>query len=53
MNLLTAVLLQIWQLPQNLVGLVFGWLLRSVMPEVNITDGMPWSRKGFWSEMER
>ena len=28
MNLLTAVLLQIWQLPQNLVGLVFGWFLK-------------------------
>ena len=28
MNLLTAVLLQIWQLPQNLAGLVFGWFLR-------------------------
>ena len=25
---LTAVLLQVWQLPQNLVGLVFGWFLK-------------------------
>ncbi|MBR3388268.1 MAG: hypothetical protein IKG84_08595 [Bacteroidales bacterium] len=28
MNLLIAVLLQVWQLPQNLVGLVFGWFLK-------------------------
>ena len=28
MNLLTAALLQVWQLPQNLVGLVFGWFLK-------------------------
>ena len=28
MNLLIAVLLQVWQLPQNLVGIVFGWFLR-------------------------
>ena len=26
--LVTAVFLQVWQLPQNLVGLVFGWFLK-------------------------
>ena len=26
--LLTAFFLQVWQLPQNLVGLVFGWFLK-------------------------
>ena len=24
-----------------------------VIPEVNMTDGTPWSRKGFWSLMVR
>ena len=28
MSLVAAVFLQIWQLPQNLVGLVFGWFLK-------------------------
>ena len=28
LTLLAAVLLQVWQLPQNLAGLVFGWFLR-------------------------
>ena len=28
LSLLTAVFLQVWQLPQNLAGLVFGWFLK-------------------------
>ena len=28
LTVLTAVILQVWQLPQNLVGLVFGWFLK-------------------------
>jgi len=28
LSVTTAVLLQVWQLPQNLVGLVFGWFLK-------------------------
>ena len=28
LTLLTAVLLTVWQLPQNLAGLVFGWFLK-------------------------
>ena len=28
MTLLVAILLQVWQLPQNLVGFVFGWFLK-------------------------
>jgi hypothetical protein len=28
LTVLTAVLLQVWQLPQNLAGLVFGWFLK-------------------------
>ena len=27
-TVLTAVFLQVWQLPQNLLGLVFGWFLK-------------------------
>ena len=28
LTVLTAVLLQVWQLPQNLAGLIFGWFLK-------------------------
>ena len=28
LTVLTTVILQVWQLPQNLVGLVFGWFLK-------------------------
>ena len=28
LTVLTAVILQVWQLPQNLVGLVLGWFLK-------------------------
>ena len=38
MNLLTAVLLQIWQLPQNLVGLVFGWFLKGKERHPNLQE---------------
>jgi hypothetical protein len=38
MNLLTAALLQVWQLPQNLVGLIFGWFLKGKERFPNIQD---------------
>jgi hypothetical protein len=37
---LTAVLLQVWQLPQNLVGLVFGWFLKGKRRHCNL-PGIP------------
>ena len=37
---LTAVLLQVWQLPQNLVGLVFGWFLKGKRCHCNL-PGIP------------
>ena len=40
LTVLTAVLLQVWQLPQNLVGLVFGWFLKEKRRHSNL-PGLP------------
>ena len=40
LTVLTAVLLQVWQLPQNLVGLVFGWFLKGKRRHGNL-PGLP------------
>lgn len=40
LTVLTAVLLQVWQLPQNLVGLVFGWFLKGKQRLMNY-PGIP------------
>lgn len=42
LTLLAAVFLQVWQLPQNLAGLVFGWFLRGKRRYCNF-PGIPGS----------
>ena len=40
LTVLATVLLQVWQLPQNLVGLVFGWFLKGKRRHGNL-PGFP------------
>ena len=38
LTVLAAVLLQLWQLPQNLAGFVLGWFLKGKRRYVNFPD---------------